>query len=124
MAGDIILCKTAETEDLQVGDIITYMGEKGELKDKIITHKIVEINEDNFVTQGVANDIADPPISKSQILARYVVTIPLAGRLFSLINSKYGFIFLIAIPLCVLIINEISIIVKAFKEDKEEHLSE
>ena len=124
MAGDIILCKTTEPENLKVGDIITYVGEKGELKNKIITHKIVEINDGSFVTQGVANDITDPPIEKSQILARYVVTVPLAGKLFSLINSKFGFVFLIAIPLCVLIVNEVSIIVKAFKEDKEEHLSE
>jgi hypothetical protein len=53
-----------------------------------------------------------------------VVTIPLAGDIFSVINSKYGFVFFIALPLVLLIVNEISIIVKACREDKEEHLSE
>ena len=52
------------------------------------------------------------------------VIVEIAGKIFSVINSKYGFIFLIVIPLGLLIVNEISIIVKAFKEDKEEHLSE
>lgn len=124
MAGEIILCKSTDPEDLQVGDIITYIGETGTLKDMIITHKIVQIDDGIFTTQGVANDLPDPPINSSQILSRYVATIPLAGKLFSVINSKYGFIFLIATPLCLLLVNEISIIVKAFKEDKEEHLGE
>jgi signal peptidase len=124
MAGDMILGKTTDPADLKVGDIITYVGEAGTLKDKIITHEIIEIENGIFTTQGVANDIPDPQISSSQILSRYVATIPLAGKIFSVINSKYGFIFLIITPLCLLIVNEISIIVKAFKEDKEEHLSE
>lgn len=115
MAGEIILGESTDPEDLKVGDVITYTGETGELKDKIITHKIVKIDNDSFTTQGVANDIPDPPITASQILAKYVVTIPFAGKIFSIINSKYGFIFLVILPLCLLIVNEISTIVKAFK---------
>lgn len=124
MTGDMILGKYADPDDLQVGDIITYIGETGNLNGKIITHKIIEIKDDTFITQGVANDIPDPPVGSTQILSRYVATIPIAGKMFSVINSKYGFVFLIATPLALLIVNEISIIVKAFKEDKEEHLSE
>ena len=124
MAGDLILCESADPKELKVGDVVTYIGKTGTMRDKIITHKIIEINGDVFTTQGVANDVPDPNISSSQILSRYVVTVPLAGKLFSLINSKLGFLFLIVTPLGVLIVNEISIIVKAFKEDKEEHLSE
>ena len=123
-SGEMILGRSVDPATLQVGDIITYIGETGTFKDKIITHKIIEIDDDIFVTQGVANDIPDPAIYGSQILSQYVATIPVAGKLFSVINSKYGFIFLIVTPLSLLIVNEISIIVKAFKEDKEEHLSE
>ncbi len=124
MAGDLILCRYTEPSELKVGDIVTYNGRSGELNGKIITHKIVDIDGDIFTTQGVANDVPDPQIRSSQILSRYVATIPFAGKIFSLINSKFGFIFLIVTPLGLLIINEISTIVKAFKEDKEEHLSE
>lgn len=122
--GEMILGKRTDPEDLQVGDIVTYKGESGSFFGKIITHKIVEINDGIFITQGVANSIPDPAIHGSQILSKYVTTVPLAGRLFSVINSKLGFLFLIVTPLLLLIVNEISIIVKAFKEDKEEHLSE
>lgn len=123
-AGDMILGKYTDPEELQVGDVVTYVGDTGNFHGKIITHKIVEIEGNIVTTKGVANDIADPPINSSQILSKYVVTIPAAGKVFSMINSKYGFIFLIVTPLTLLIVNEISIIVKAFKEDKEEHLSE
>lgn len=123
-SGEMILGKHVPAEDLQVGDIVTYLGDTGTFNDKIITHKIIEINDDIFVTKGVANDQADPAIHSSQILSKYVATIPLAGKVFSVINSKLGFVFLIITPLVLLIINEISIIVKALKEDKEEHLSE
>ena len=124
MAGEIILGETVSPEDLQVGDIITYTGISGDLRDKIITHKIIEINGDSITTQGVANNIPDPAITSTQILSRYVTTIPYAGDIFSIINSKFGFIFLIATPLGLLIVNEITIIVKTFKEEKEEHISE
>ena len=123
-AGEMILGKYTAPEDLQVGDVITYKGETGNLYGKIITHKIVEIEDEIITTKGIANDIADPPINSSQVLSKYVVTIPLAGKIFSVINSKFGFVILIVTPLMLLIVNEISIIVKAFKEDKEEHLSE
>jgi signal peptidase len=123
-AGEMILGQRVNAADLQIGDVVTYIGESGVLKGKVITHKIVKIDGSTFVTKGVANDLEDPPINETQILSRYVATIPLAGDVFSVINSKYGFVFLIATPLTLLIINEISIIVKACREDKEEHLSE
>ena len=124
MAGEMILGKKTAPEDLRVGDIVTYIGDTGAMKDKVITHKIIQIEDDIFTTQGVNNDLPDPSIRGSQIMSKYVATIPFAGKIFSLINSKLGFIFLIATPLAILIVNELSIIVKAFKEDKEEHLSE
>ncbi len=124
MAGDMILGESVAAEELRIGDVVTYTGKTGELSGKIITHKIVQIDGDMITTQGIANEDPDPQIHVSQIQARYVFTIPLAGKLFSAINSKYGFILLIVAPLVLLIANEVSIIVKSFKEDKEEHLGE
>ena len=123
-SGDMILGKYTEPENLRVGDIVTYVGDTGTFKDKIITHQIIEIDGDIVVTKGVANEDPDPAIYSSQILSKFVATIPVAGDIFSVINSKLGFIFLIVTPLGLLIVNEVSIIVKACKEDKEEHLSE
>lgn len=123
-AGELILGQSVDPEELQVGDVVTYTGESGEMAGKIITHKIVEIREDAIITQGVANTVADPPIRQDQILSRYVATVPVAGTVFSVINSKFGFVFLIIIPLMILIVNELTIIAKAVKGDKEEHFNE
>lgn len=123
-SGDMILGRKVAPEELQVGDVVTYVGDTGSFSGKVITHEIIEINDDILITQGVANPEPDPAIYKSQVLSKYVLTIPLAGKIFSVINSKLGFVLLIITPLGLLIVNEISIIVKAVKEDKEEHLSE
>lgn len=123
-AGEMILGKVVDTAELQVGDIITYKGESGQVKNKVVTHKIIEIDGDIFVTKGVSNDIADPPINSSQIMTKYVGIIPFVGEIFTVINTKLGFMFLIVTPLLLLIVNEISNIAKAIKENKEEHLSE
>lgn len=40
--GDIIISKKVDTNNLNVGDDITYVGEKGELKGLVITHRIVK----------------------------------------------------------------------------------
>ena len=37
MAGDMILGKAVNSDELQIGDTITYLGNKGDLKDKVIT---------------------------------------------------------------------------------------
>jgi signal peptidase len=123
-SGDMILGKAVPAEELQIGDVVTYVGDTGEFSGKIITHEIIEIDGDILTTKGIANEDPDPAIRSSQVLSKYVFTIPLAGKIFSAINSKLGFLFLIVTPLGLLIVNEISIIAKAFKEDKEEHLSE
>lgn len=123
-SGDMILGQTVAPEELQVGDVVTYIGDTGSFHGKVITHEIIEIDDDILITKGLANPDPDPAIHSSQVLSKYVLTIPFAGKIFSVINSRLGFIFLIITPLVLLIINEISIIVKAFNEDKEEHLSE
>lgn len=57
----IVIC---EKDDYEIGDVITYMNESG----MSITHRLVAISGDNYIVQGDANNIADPPIDKSQIV--------------------------------------------------------
>ena len=74
--GDIIISKKVDTNNLNVGDDITYVGEKGELKGLVITHRIVEKedrdNKEYFTTKGVANQIEDPEIQISNIYGKVI----------------------------------------------------
>ena len=60
--GDAVMIAYKDPNDVKVGDILAY-----EHKGVMITHRIIEITEDNgklyFATKGDANEIADPYIT-------------------------------------------------------------
>ena len=66
--GDMILVKLDTV--YKVGDIVSFKD-----NDSIITHRIVEINDNYYVTKGDANNTLDNPINKDQIIGKTVKTI-------------------------------------------------
>ena len=74
--GDMILVKL-DTE-YKVGDIISFKD-----NDSIITHRIIEINDNNYVTKGDANNSPDNPITKDKILGK---TVKIVSRAFILVK--------------------------------------
>ena len=63
--GDTIVVK--KTKNVKVNDIVTYE------KDGIfITHRIVKIDGNSIITKGDANNTEDDPITKNQILGKYI----------------------------------------------------
>lgn len=123
-AGDIIIGEKVDPAELKVGDVITYKGESGEVKDKVITHEIVDITKNDgevrFITKGRANNVEDPPVSKNQIMSKMTVKVPFLGKAFSVINSKWGFFIIIIAPLAVLFISEVVSLIKVIRTRKEE----
>ena len=132
--GDIILSKTVkDASALEVGDVITYVGELGSYADKNITHKIIEgpydIDGTYYMrTKGVANDYIDPEISEDQVLGKMVCVIPILGALYNFFITPYGLIVVLAL-LALLFFNEIINLKKAVKnsdssDDAKELLTE
>ena len=74
--GDILVSKKVPAEEINIGDNVTYLGEKMSLKGLIITHKVVEKREEGqdvyFVTRGLANTISDPEIRYDQIYGKVI----------------------------------------------------
>lgn len=74
--GDIIITKNVDTSSLNIGDDITYAGEKGDLKGLTITHRLIKKeesdNKEYFVTKGIANQIEDPKIEASNIYGKVI----------------------------------------------------
>ena len=76
---DVVLVKI--TEEVNQNDIITY-----QYGDEMITHRIVEINDNEIVTKGDANNTEDKRITKEDIVGKVVFICPKAGiwmRVFS-----------------------------------------
>ncbi|MDO5555534.1 MAG: signal peptidase I [Clostridia bacterium] len=68
--GDIIIVKLGNN-DIEVNDIIVIKQEN-----YIVTHRIIERNENNIITKGDANNKADEPITTEQVIGKVVKIIP------------------------------------------------
>ena len=109
--GEVVISKEVDPSTINEGDDVVYLGEKNDFKDKIVTHRVIKIeNKDGeyyFTTKGVANDYSDPVISSDQIYGK-VVYKPVVLSFFSgILNTKLGFYLLIFVPVAFLIFLEI-----------------
>ena len=122
---DVILVKDCNPKKLKVGDDIVYIGNKHDLKDKIISHRIIEIKKDDktgelkFITKGVANDITDPAITSDQILGKVDMVLPIITPINHIIKSQLGFFILVFCPLVIVIVLEILHVISEIGEDKQ-----
>lgn len=69
---DLIIVKI--TDDIKVGDIITYTDGKD-----FITHRVIDINEDTIHTKGDANNSEDYETSKESLVGKVVLVLPKVG---------------------------------------------
>ena len=109
--GDMVFAKKKDASDISVGDDVVYLGEKGEFKDKIVTHRVIsKANVDGimeFETKGIANSISDPKINESQIKGVVIFKGAIISAISRLVNNIYGFYFLLFVPLSILVFFEI-----------------
>lgn len=93
-AGDMVIIK--EQDNYEVGDIVLYKA------NSYIVHRIVDLTEDGFITQGDANNVDDGEILHGQIVAKVVLVIPKIGFVADFLKSPLG-ILVIVIGLLALI---------------------
>ena len=123
--GDVILSKKIMPKTLEIGDIISYNGREGDYKGKIITHKIVDIEETGFgrvfTTKGIAGKSNDPPVDEYQVLGKMLFKVPLVGALYNFFMTTYG---LVAVILLILLAfsNEIITLYRIAKRKVQENV--
>lgn len=89
--GSIVITK--EQSSYEMEDIISFQ-EKG----SIITHRIIRIDRERYITKGDANNVADTEeVQQKQILGKVILTIPLLGYLVMWLMSPVGIISLFII---------------------------
>lgn len=118
--GDILLSKAIDCSKIKVGDDIVYLGAKDSFQGKIITHQVINIEEENgvykFHTKGLANEIEDPIVSQNQVYGIIIYKMRVLSIISKIINNIYGFYFLIFIPMTILLIVKIREIILAIKD--------
>lgn len=124
--GDVILVKDISFDDIEIGDIITYQGNNGELKNKIITHEVIDINYVNdvrvLVTKGRANTGVDPYVYPEQIYGKFFYKYTIISFASKIVRNKFGFVLFIFIPFGILFVLEFINMVKETKRRELEKL--
>ncbi len=109
--GDMVVAKKRDTSEINIGDDVVYYGEKGEFKDKIITHRVIGKSMVDgklvFETKGIANEVADPKINEEQIKGVVIFRGIILSFISKLVSNMYGFYFLLFVPLSVLVFLEV-----------------
>lgn len=121
--GDIILVKEVPSDEIKVGDNITYQGMSEDLEGKIITHQVKNLIEENgkkiFYTQGINSSTMDPAVYEEQIYGVVEYKFVFISFIYKIITNTYGFIFLIVLPLGYIFIMELKTIVEEKNKAKE-----
>lgn len=121
---DVLAIKEVNHNEIKVGDDITYLGKKQDVSGKIVTHRIIDIEEKNgkktYLTKGINNDVEDPRIGDNQIYGKVVGKVPVVTQINHIVKNQYGFFFLIFLPLVIVIFLEIADTVTEMKQDKIE----
>ncbi|MEG0074553.1 MAG: signal peptidase I [Eubacterium sp.] len=104
MTNDLAVIHNIDLDTLQEGHIIAY-----QLDDVIILHRIVDIivveGERVFITKGDHNNLNDSMFVKpEQIEGVFVFRIPSVGFLIEFLQTSYGILLLIGIPLLLFIL--------------------
>ena len=110
---DVIIVKEVDANTLKVGDDVAYKGTRGGLEGKIITHRIIKIEEKNngdlvFFTKGVNSSAEDPSIVANQILGKVEGKLFFINQINHIVKSNAGFFFLVFCPLVLVICLEIA----------------
>lgn len=94
-----------QKKEYRKNDIITFKDGQ-----EYITHRIVDIQGDKFVTKGDNNNTADiTPIDAYQIVGKVVLVIPKAGKIISFLRTPIGMLIIIAVGALLLYLPSINI---------------
>lgn len=127
-AGDVIFSENVSPEELEAGDIITFISRDSANYGRTITHCIREVTTYNgelaFVTYGIATDADDgTPAVASDVLGRYSFRIAGLGSFFEFLRSVPGYIVCILLPFLVIIGLQIANIVSAVRAARAEKVA-
>lgn len=94
--------------DYEVNDIVMYEGNVS-----TVTHRIIKLGENGYITKGDANNTDDGEISRERIIGKVILIIPSIGRVILFFQTPLGMLVLLLILFMMI---EISSIIKRKKQ--------
>lgn len=130
-SGDLIICHTADAEQIAVGDIIAFFDPAGN-GSSVVTHRVIEITQEDgslaWRTQGDANNVADSALVPAKnLVGIYRSRIAGAGNVAMFMQTTQGLILCVLCPIILLVGYDIirrKMYEKSHKQDTEALLRE
>ena len=95
---DVVIIRS--TGDYAVGDTVTY-----ESGGTLITHRIIDVTERGYITQGDANNAPDIDIpTDSEVVGEVVAVIPKVGIFIEFLHTPFGMTVLILCGMLMLLL--------------------
>ena len=119
--GDILIAKETEPSKIKIGDAISYIAKRDEIKGNVVTHEVVNITKDEeghylFHSKGLINLIEDPVVHEDQLYGVVIYKTKILSFIKKIVNTDIGMIVLVIIPVLYIIVSEMI----AFLIEKEE----
>lgn len=121
---DAIVVRRAEPEELEIGDVITFLSSDPRYSGLTITHRIVGIEKSDtgdlyFRTKGDNNNTEDSSLVKdANINGKVILRIPKIGYIQHILTNAIGWIILIIIPCLGVVIYDIIKIFKSIRNNR------
>lgn len=88
-----------KSDKYEIDDIVTY-----KKNNEYITHRIIEINNNEIIAKGDANNTADDPINKNTIVGKVIFNLNIINFINYLFNKPLTWILLFIIGLIITIL--------------------
>ena len=121
--GDVLIAKEKDSNTIKVGDTISYLGSIGQFTDKVITHRVVdiEIDEDGkrlFHTKGIANLVEDPIVKEDQLYGVVIYKSIILSNVYRIVGTTWGMFIFVIIPIFYIIGSEFLSILLEKEEER------
>ena len=126
IVGDILISKEKDPSTIKVGDNIVYLGNKADYRGKIITHNVIEVEQNEkgeylFHTKGIANTVEDPVVHEDQLYGIVVNNNEVLAFICKILTNRYGLYFFVIIPI---VLSAFTAFVRAQSQQIEEERKE
>lgn len=110
--GDVLIAKEKDASEIKIGDAISYLGTKGNIKGKVVTHEVVDITVDEngeylFHSKGIVNLVEDPVVHESQLYGVVIYKSRILSFIYSVISTDIGMFLFIVVPILYIVISEV-----------------
>ena len=106
-SGDLILCHTAEADEIMVDDVISFYDPMGS-GTSVVTHRVMEVIVDDgeiqFRTKGDNNNAEDTALAPAEnLIGTYQSRIPKVGHVAMFMQTTPGLIVCCVLPILLLV---------------------